>query len=242
MIQRIIELIRECFSNNEPSQKQIFEVSMERLPELIDSMKHSSIISDCNTNYIRLLEMWEKRINEGCFVLPKPAYCYTTNEAYELSLADYLIDNITIIFSIDGLQRLILDNKLANRELLLSSCIDDICYTEYSNCFLHNDALETPIIVVMMPSIDENGCLKTGRVVDGNHRISAAVSTKVDIPVTFIEPVFIPPMAFVSAESWALYNIVIGIKLVAGEIISPEQQEKYLLSLNQFLPVFLPYR
>lgn len=86
-----------------------------------------------------------------------------------------------------------------------------------------------------MISYNETKGLTFGEVIDGNHRISAAIASQKDIPITTLDGMFIPSFAFRNETSWILYHLITGISVTAGNIVDLSEQEIYLQQLHSFL-------
>ena len=207
--------------------------------ELITFLKnitHSTEIYESDkANTLRLYQLWEPFLKKGTVKKDFFTPSFSLIEEFFPLEHNLFSNDIVMYFNISNLNMLIKHNIIPSSTIMLSQCIENLHFTQMNDTILKNEIFITPIIAVKMVSYDETKGLTFGEVVDGNHRVSAAIASRKDIPITTLDGMFIPSFAFRNETSWILYHLITGISVTAGNIVDSSEQEIYLQQLYSFL-------
>jgi hypothetical protein len=119
--------------------------------------------------------------------------------------------------------------------MMFSDIKELVYYTEMGSDHLDEHYMDTPILAVQMPVMDD-AMIRQFAVVDGNHRMSAAKRLGLNIEITVIADNFLPPDVFMNNTSWILYNFLIGLYSLQLGLV---RDDLYLSSLNGILDTFI---
>lgn len=171
-----------------------------------------------------LLDFWKD------FVLSQSDdYNYFTELNQEIYPLEHIIgeDKITMHFNINHVQELIGVGELFTTVYEIEEIIEDLAYVSMGSKNLLPGAYSTPLIAVIMPTITQ-GRAKTYALIDGNHRISAAIYLNEKISVSCINNTVIHPYAFTSHTNWILYNLLLGFNIITSGLLEAEEYLDYL--------------
>jgi|GEM_PF-3743999 len=165
-----------------------------------------------------LLSYWSEFIKKHSNKYPFPIE--PNQQIYPL---EHIINGDVFVmhFQINHVRELIYNSTLVTSQNNLTEIIDDLSYVEMNSTVLSDDALDTPLIAVVMPTI-KNGVFKSYALIDGNHRLSAAVYSKINIPITCILDTILHPYLFTSMSNFILYNMLLGFNLITSGSIDAE--------------------
>ena len=162
------------------------------------------------------------------------------SEVRYYKLTHHLTDiDIAMYFNIDEVHRLIQKHRIPFNVMRLSDCLHLIHYTETGSMEITADAFNEPVIVAYMLAVNELGQITTGEVIDGNHRVSAAMFLKRNIDVAVLNTSLLPPSAFKNMTSCVLYGMLSGIKIIVGGAYPDEHIRTYLMQLKRYASLFL---
>ncbi len=171
-----------------------------------------------------LLDFWSNYINNNPRI---SSFINVKNQ--EIYPLDIYIQNykITIEFYIKHVRELIKHGQLSTSQRLLGELLYDLSYNNTNSKRLFKNALDNPLIAVLFP-LNVNNTRKNYTLIDGNHRVSAAIYSNVNIPVICINNVILDLYAFVSNSDWLFYNLVLGFNLTTSDSIRFYEYFEYL--------------
>lgn len=142
---------------------------------------------------------------------------------------------ISMYFCIGSLIHKYESGKIHYQKMMFSDIKELVYYTEMGSDHLDEHYMDTPILAVQMPVMDDT-MIRQFAVVDGNHRMSAAKRLGLNIEITVIADNFLPPDVFMNNTSWILYNFLIGLYSLQLGLV---RDDLYLSSLNGILDTFI---
>ena len=214
--------------------------SRELLIELLASFVENASSVSNSVCLSQFKKMWDEHLAYGIYQ-ENIHIISLTNQYFPLEHS-FFSNYFVIYFHVQGLQSIISDKIVPSSSVPLSKIKDRIHYTKHDSYSLHDDALNTPIVVVQMYSTNAKGELCMGEVVDGNHRVSAANNLNIDIPITVLETEMLPSDAFRNETSWILYHLITGIQIISGGLFTIDQIDSYLKRLSSLLLCYLPLK
>ncbi len=211
------------------------DVDRETLISFVDYLSNTPGIRNYMVPYVKeFREIWNSHLRSGKLCVFSIPYNNCDNELFPLehTMGEYFTVST---FSIDSINMLIKTNQIHIDFLPLSFIVSSLHFTfmnERSSCFNRPDK---PVIAVLMPSKAEQTTFYS--IIDGNHRVSAAIKQRENIPIACIKDLFLPPVSFATGDDWIVFHIIQGFSLLAGEIIEPKT---YIITLKDHLNTFLP--
>lgn len=202
--------------------------SNDVLISFIERLRHLPY-HESRENYVnKLLDFWDEFI-----LLQSGDYKYFTGLNQEIYPLEHFIgeDKIVMHFNIKHIQQLIGVGKLFTTVYDIKEIIEDLAYVNMGSKNLLHSAYSTPLIAVIMPTIT-HGNPKKYALIDGNHRLSAAIHLNKRINVCCINNTVIPPYAFTSHTNWILYNLILGFYIITSWL--PEAED-YLENLDRVI-------
>lgn len=141
---------------------------------------------------------------------------------------------IVITFVIPNIIELLSEGFLSGQEFLYSQLKENMHFSNTGDMDITQFSFSTPILSVFMPNCTD-GKWRCCEAIDGNHRLSAATYSGIDVPVTNICDLVLPTKAFINESSWFLYHILTGYYIVVSHIQGFPPREQYLEALTEFL-------
>lgn len=138
-----------------------------------------------------------------------------------------------IYFNIDATKELLRFNLLHIKTVKLFDVLPIINYTYYPFLHLIKTVPIAPVILIYKPSISKDNQLLKYEVIDGNHRISAAQNSNVNIDVCIIEEPFLPLEMFSTISDWKKFTILTALIIFGMQSIN--NMDDYLLKLSNYL-------
>ena len=216
------------------------DATSKELVDFLDVIADSKYFPDERVAIESFKQLWTKAlISKHIITYLSPSTLLTQEYRCYAMKHEFIDYDITIYFNIDEMHRLIRNRLVPFDKMRLSDCLHLINFAETNSTRLLPHAFDEPVLIAYM--LSQNGCgvTTTGEVIDGNHRVSAALYLKEDIDnVVVLNTALLPPSAFKNTTSWILYSLLSGIKIIAGGFFSDDYVVDYLTQLERFLNVY----
>lgn len=159
--------------------------------------------------YSKWKNFWLKKISNISDELI--AFKTTASNTSEMfSLPYQICDNkISIRFNIDKLNQSIDKGELFIQTTSLSEFKNSIWYSKIENCILSPNYKDSRILGIYFPN-NIYTTMKPVCIIDGNHRINAAIKSNTDIEITFIQNQFFDMKYFMTLNDFIAFHILFG--------------------------------
>lgn len=181
-------------------------------------LKSDGISRDIAENYYLLWDSYIlKHEKDNLYNIPltSPNCLYYKFERVILSRYTVVLD-----LNISALHLMAINNPtlLSIVKLPLNQWHDQISYIHYANCDLIDNPAHQPILgLVHRIILKPDNRVFPIELIDGNHRVSAAIDHNLDLDIQVIQASILPPQAFrYPRADWILYNMLAGADILTG--------------------------
>lgn len=158
---------------------------------------------------------------------------YLTEQIFPFKYNDFLNYNIEIDLYVDEILRDINKEKINVTQTNLFNILPILWYTKHNISNFIERHNSPPIIAVFFPAhIDDDHSLRYYSIIDGNHRVSAAVNSHRDIPICCISDPFLKSKYFINLVSCYAFHLIQGYLYL--QLNDDKVCIQYLKELNSF--------
>lgn len=195
-------------------------------------LKSDGVSKDIAENYYLLWDNYIlKHEKDNLYNIP-----FTSADCLYYKFERIISSRYTVVLNlnISALHFIAINNPalLSIAKLPLNQWHDQIAYTHYADCDLIDNPVDQPILGLAHRVIFDNRIFPI-ELLDGNHRVSAAIDHNLDLDIQVIQASILPPQAFrYPRVDRILYNMLAG-----ADILTDPYQDAalYLQSLQKVL-------
>ena len=178
-------------------------------------------------------EIWENKLtnlyDDSVVISPN----YLIEHIFPLKYDNFFNYNIEIDIYVDELLRGINRKHINFQQINLSKILPILWYTKYDSLMYEENHSSSPIIAVFFPAqVGSSPSLQYYSILDGNHRVSAAVNSHKDLPIYCILDPFLKSKYFINLVSCYAFHLIQSYLYL--QLNDDKVCIQYLKELNSF--------